>query len=72
MLLIRSMLIAGSFILIAGCTGKELREGVCQGMYDGTRIENRKELSPRERAANPDMDYQQYTIERKERVDQSK
>jgi hypothetical protein len=62
---IRSMVIAGYFILLAGCSGKDLREGIYQGVYEGARIENQNELSPRERASKPDMDYQQYTNERK-------
>lgn len=72
MQIIRSMIIAGSFAVIAGCTGKDIREGIYQGMYDGARIEKQKEMTPRERAAEPDMDYRQYTKEQKERVDESR
>jgi hypothetical protein len=68
----RSMIIAGCFPLIAGCTGKDFREGLCQGVYEGDRIEKQKELTPRERAAMPEMDYQQYTIEKKGRGDESR
>ena len=69
---IRSMFIAGCFILITGCTGKDIREGLYQGMYEGARIEKQKEMTPRERAAKPEMDYQQYTKEQKERADQNR
>jgi hypothetical protein len=51
-----------------GCTGKEIREGVYQGIYEGARIENRNDMSPRELSTAPDMDYQQYTKERNERA----
>jgi hypothetical protein len=68
----RSMIIAGCFTLIAGCTGKDFSEGLCQGVYEGARIEKQKELTPRERAATPEMDYQQYTIEQKRRGDESR
>ena len=66
---IRSIGIAGCFIALTGCAGKDIREGLYQGMYEGARIENRKELSPGDRAAKPEMDYNQYTNERKGRVD---
>lgn len=65
----RSMIIAGCFALTAGCSGKDIREGLYQGVYEGARIEKQKELTPRERAATPEMDYQQYTIEQKKRAD---
>ncbi|HEX2769500.1 MAG TPA: hypothetical protein VHN12_09460 [Geobacteraceae bacterium] len=68
----RSMVIAGFFTLLAGCTGKDIREGIYQGMYDGARIENQKELSPGDRAAKPEMDYQQYKNERKERLEENR
>jgi hypothetical protein len=68
----RLMIIWGSCVLITGCTGKDIREGVCQGMYEGARIENRKELSPGDRSANPDMDYNQYKNVRKGRVDENR
>lgn len=69
---IKSMVVAGSFILLTGCAGKDIRESVYQGMYEGARIENRKELSPGDRAAKPEMDYNQYTNERKGRVDEKR
>lgn len=66
------MVIVGSCFLLAGCAGKDIREGIYQGMYDGARIENQKELSPGDRAAKPDLDYNQYTNERKSRVDENR
>ena len=60
----RSALIA-VFIFIAGCS----KDGLYQGLYEGARIQNRKELSPRERATQPDLDYQQYSNELKGRTD---
>jgi hypothetical protein len=68
--IIRSIIISGCFAIIAGCTGKEIREGIYMGVYEGARIEKQKEMTPRERAAEPEMDYQQYTKEQKERVDE--
>lgn len=65
MKLVKPMVFAGSLLLLAGCKGKEIREGIYQGVYEGARIENRKEMTPRERASKPEMDYQQYTKERK-------
>jgi len=69
---IRSMVIAGCFILFTGCAGKDIREGLYQGVYEGARIEKQKEMTPRERAAKPDMDYHQYTNEQKGRADESR
>ena len=69
---IRSAIVAGCFILLTGCAGKDIREGLYHGMYEGARIENRKELSPGDRAAKPEMDYNQYTNERKGRVDEDR
>jgi hypothetical protein len=66
------MIIAGCFAFIAGCTGKDIREGLYHGVYEGARIEKQKEMTPRELAAKPEMDYQQYTIEQKGRLDESR
>lgn len=63
--LIRSMVIVGCCFFLAGCAGKDIREGIYQGMYDGARIENQKELSPGDRAAKPELDYSQYKNQRK-------
>jgi hypothetical protein len=41
-------------------------------MYEGARIENRKELAPGDRTAKPEMDYNQYTNERKGRVEENR
>ena len=64
MIFARSALIA-LFIFFAGCS----KDGLYQGLYEGARIQNRKEFSPRERATQPDLDYQQYSNELKERTD---
>jgi hypothetical protein len=69
---IRSLVIAGCFILLTGCAGKDVREGIYQGMYEGARIENKKELAPGDRTANPEMDYRQYQNERKGRLDENR
>ena len=69
---IRSMIIAGCFILLTGCAGKDIREGIYQGMFEGARIENRKELSPGDRATKPELDYNQYKNQRKGRVDENR
>ena len=66
------MVIVGCFIFLAGCAGKDVREGLFQGMYEGARIENRKELAPGDRSANPEMDYRQYQNERKGRLDDNR
>ncbi len=63
------MIAAGCIVIIAGCSGKEICEGLYQGMYEGARIENRKELAPGDRAANPEMDYRRYQNERNGRLD---
>jgi hypothetical protein len=70
--IIRSITIAGFLVVAAGCTGKEIREGIYMGVYEGARIDKQKEMTPRERAAEPEMNYQQYTIEQKGRVDESR
>lgn len=69
---IRLVFIAGCFFFLSGCAGKDIREGIYQGMYEGARIENRKELAPGDRAAQPEMDYNQYKNERKGRVEENR
>jgi len=69
---LRSMVIGGCVVLLAGCAGKDIREGIYQGMYEGASIENKKELSPGDRAAKQEMDYQQYKNERKGRLDENR
>lgn len=68
----RLMAIAGYFMILTGCAGKDIREGIYQGMYEGARIENQKELSPGDRAAKPELDYNQYKNQRKELVDEKR
>jgi hypothetical protein len=69
---IRLIVIAGCFMIVTGCAGKDIREGIYQGMYDGARIENQKELSPGDRAAKPELDYNQYKYQRKGLVDEKR
>ena len=69
---IKSMVIAGVFIVLTGCAGEDVRDGIYRGMYEGARIENKKELAPGDRVANPEMDYNQYKNERKGRVDENR
>ena len=66
----RLMFVAGCLMIVTGCAGKDIREGIYQGMYDGARIENQKELSPGDRAAKPELDYNQYKNQRKGLVDE--
>ena len=68
----RLMVIAGCFMILTGCAGKDIREGIYQGMYEGARIENQKELSPGDRAAKPELDYNQYKNQRKGLVDEKR
>ena len=69
---IRSAIVAGCFILLTGCAGKDIREGLYQGIYEGARIENRKELAPGDRAAKPELDYNQYKNQQKGLVDEKR
>ena len=64
----KSVIAAVAFIISAGCTMQKVREGVYTGLYEGARIENRREMTPAERAGKPDPDYHQYSSERKERM----
>ena len=61
-------MIMATFMLITGCTAQNVREGIYQGMYEGARIENNREMTPAERASRPDPDYNQYSTGRKERI----
>jgi hypothetical protein len=69
MMLMAIFMIITVFMLIAGCTGQKIREGIYQGVYDSSRVENRREMTPAEYANKPDPDYNQYSKERKERID---
>jgi len=63
------MMIMAIFMLITGCTAQNIREGIYLGVYEGARIENRREMTPAERANKPDPDYHQYSTDRKERIE---
>ncbi len=68
----RSILIAVFPMLLAGCAGQDIGKGVCQGIYEGFRVENMGHNTPLERANRPDMGYEQYSAERKAHVDEDK
>ena len=65
----KSVIVAIVFILSAGCTMQNVREGIYTGMYEGSRIENQRGTTPAERAGKPDPDYNQYSKERKQRIE---
>ena len=60
------------FLFMAGCDWQHVRKGVCEGMYEVHVEDGRNEdwthNTPRERANRPDMSYDQYMQERKERI----
>jgi len=49
-----------------GCSGQKIREGFYQGVYEGSRIESTRGTTPAENAVKPDMNYDQYTRQRKD------
>lgn len=69
MTIIKSTIVAVVLILSAGCTMQNVRDGICTGVYQGARIENQRDTTPAERAGKPDPDYNQYTNERKQRIE---
>ncbi len=56
-------------ILVAGCSGEQVRQGLYHGLYEGNRMQERREMSPSERLSRPDMDYSQYSNELRQRKD---
>jgi hypothetical protein len=64
------MFVAVFFMLLAGCAGKDIRQGFYQGIYEGVRVENIGHNTPLERANRPDMGYDQYSRERKEHIEE--
>ncbi len=62
--------VAALFMLAAACDGSSIRQGVCQGVYEGFRTEDQLHNTPRERADKPDLNYEQYSRERKARIEQ--
>ena len=55
-----NMLVLG-LILLAGCSGGKVSQGVYQGLYDGCRLEEDLMRMPYERLGQPDMDFRQYS-----------
>ncbi len=68
----RTIIIAVFSMLLAGCAGHDIRQGVCQGIYEGVRVENRGHNTPLERANRPDLGYEQYSAERKAYIEEDK
>jgi hypothetical protein len=69
MALTRSITTAVCLMLIAGCAGQTVSQGIYQGIYEGSRIETRRKTAPGEYGNKPDMDYQQYSNNRIDRID---
>ncbi len=65
--LIIRLIIASIFILLNGCTGEQVRQGLYQGLYEGNRMQERREMSPQEQMNKPDLDYSQYSNAIRER-----
>lgn len=70
--LIICLIAASLFILVAGCSGEQVRQGLYHGLYEGNRMQERREMSPQERVNKPDMDYSQYTNKLKQREEESR
>ncbi len=70
--LIICLIVASLFILVAGCSGEQVRQGLYHGLYEGNRMQERREMSPQERVNKPDMDYSQYTNKLKQREEESR
>ncbi len=66
------LIIAAVFALFAGCTGEQVRQGLYQGLYEGNRMQERREMSPQEQMSRPDRDYQQYSNELRQRKQESR
>ncbi len=54
-------IIALVFTHLIGCTGEQVRKGLYQGLYEGNRMQERREMSPQEQMNKPDLDYSQYS-----------
>ncbi|HTP64951.1 MAG TPA: hypothetical protein VMJ66_06135 [Geobacteraceae bacterium] len=65
----RCMLIIFVIALLPGCSEEKVRQGLYQGLYEGNRMQEQREMSPQERINKQDMDYRQYSNERKERME---
>ena len=64
----RYMPIIFVFAILPGCSGEKVRQGLYQGLYEGNRMQEQREMSPQERINKPDMDFQEYSNARKERM----
>lgn len=68
MRVINSLVFVTLMLLVAGCSGQKIREGVFKGIYDSSRIESMRGTTPAENATRPDMNYDQYTRQRNEQI----
>ncbi len=68
----RSIFIAVFAMLLAGCAGHDLRQGVYQGIYGGAQTQNMGHNTPLERANRPDLGYEQYSAERKAHLEEDR
>jgi hypothetical protein len=66
MRIMRAMILVMFMMLIAGCSGPQIREDMYHGMYDRFRTESMRGTTPAENTTKPDMSYDQYTQQRKE------
>lgn len=64
----KTVLFVLSVILMAGCTGHNIRENMYHGVYEGSRIENKRGTTPAENAGKADPSYDQYKQQRSERL----
>ena len=53
-------------MLIAGCAGQRIQEGIYRGVYEGSHIYNMRGTTPAENIGKPDISYEQYNQQRKE------
>jgi hypothetical protein len=70
--LIIRLFAASLLILLTGCSGEQVREGLYHGLYEGNRFQEKREMSPQERINKHDRDYIQYTNELKQREEESR
>ncbi len=72
MSVVRSVFIAVFPVLLAGCAGQDISQGIFQGIYQGAQVENMGHNTPLERANKPDLGYEQYSAERKAHIEEDK
>lgn len=53
-------------MLVAGCAGQSIQDGIYRGLYDGCHIYNMRGTTPAENMGKPDISYEQYNQQRKE------